>query len=372
MQVRKSVVRTSSVLALALASASVVHAQAPSVNVSALIYTQYAYQLKNDSSATPVGKDNAFDVTRAYINVIGSLPNDITARITADIDGRKAATNQLTYRLKYAYVAYNPNKGPITFKLGAIHTAYVDYEEALYEYRFQGTIAQERAGYLSSSDFGAGIDGTFGYNKFDFQATALDGTNYNNTPDQRGKVLELRASYKILNTDLGGRAGGLRLTGFVRAGQPVGGGHTRRFLGELSYKSKAITVAASYMKTSDSVYTAAAGTTPANVGANLDGSVISAYAIEKVPHTPVAFIERVDLWDPNTNVETSTTLASGQVVGSTATNRETRVILGASYQLSPNVILLADLDLNSLRNGSPNNRFDATRDTLLFQSQIRF
>ncbi len=329
----------------------------PTVTVSGVGFAQYAYQFKVDSAQTPVGRDNAFDITRAYINVIGKFSHGITTRITTDIDGRRAAANQLTFRLKFAYVAWTPEKSPLTFKIGAIHTAWVDWEEALWDYRMQGTVPLERDGYLASSDFGAGIDGTFGGDRVNFQATVLDGTNYNNTPDLQGKDVEARVSVRLLATDLGGRVGGLRLSGYARTGTPVGGGTRQRYLGMLSYKSKQITAAAEYALTRDSAFTSVS-----NPGATLDGRVISLYAVEKLPKTEVAFIERVDFFDPNRKVESPTP--------SLANNRQTRVILGASYQLSPNVRVLGDVDLNSLRNGSPNNRFDATRDTFFFVTQF--
>ena len=46
----------------------------------------------------------------------------------------------------------------LTFKIGQIHTPFIDWEEALWDYRVQGQMALERGGYMSSSDFGAGIE----------------------------------------------------------------------------------------------------------------------------------------------------------------------------------------------------------------------
>lgn len=338
--------------------AAVAAAQAPTVTVSGVGYVQYGYSLKTDSASVPIGHDNSFDVARSYINVIGKLAGGVTTRVTADIDGRKAATNQLTFRLKYAYVAWTPEKSPLTFKIGAIHTAFLDWEEALWDYRMQGTMPLERGGYLSSSDFGAGIDGNFHFDQVNFQATVVDGSNYNNTPDLQGKAVEGRVSVKLLNTDLGGRVGGLRLTGYGRYGTPTGGGRQSRIAGLLSYKSKALTAAAEYALTSDSVFNA---TTPTPT---LKGRVMSFYAVENIPHTAVGLIERVDVIDPNRDVESATP--------NQAQNRQTRLIAGVSYQLTPNVRVLGDVDLNSLHAGSPNNRFDATRDTIFFQTQFTF
>jgi hypothetical protein len=59
----------------------------------------------------------------------------------------------------------------------------------------------------------------------------------------------------------------------------------------------------------------------------------------------------VDIVDPNT---------------STANDGNTRIIAGASYQLSPNVRLLADLDRQSFQVGG------AATNQFLFQAQFVF
>src|SRR5258708_20382819 len=86
--------------------------------------------------------------------------------------------NSRTYRLKYAYFGYTPNGSPLTFKLGAIHTPWLDWEEALWDYRVQGQMALERGGYLTSSDFGAGVDSNQGADKVNGQFTIAHGEAY--------------------------------------------------------------------------------------------------------------------------------------------------------------------------------------------------
>jgi hypothetical protein len=55
-----------------------------------------------------------------------------------------------------------------------------------------------------------------------------------------------------------------------------------------------------------------------------------------------------------------------------ATDVRTRVIAGLSYQLTPDVRVLLNADLASQEQGSPNNAFNATRRTLLFQTEFTF
>jgi hypothetical protein len=341
----------------ALAGASTAAwAQGPSVTVGGLGYLQYQYQFQKDSTIN--GHQNNFDVTRAYVNVIGKLGHGVYARITTDIT-RCCGAGQLTVRLKYAYAAYTPENSPLTYKFGMIHTPWLDWEEALWDYRMQGTMAIERGGYLTSSDFGAGIDGMFHYDKFNFQVVAVNGEGYGNAPGDMRKDFEARASFKILNTDLPGRVGGLRATVYGHYGLPTSGGKRNRVIGMLSYKSKTLTLAGEYGWTQDST-TGIPGTPPPIAPvAKKDGQVISGYGVLNIPKSKVALIARVDVTDPNT--------------ASAATNDQlTRVIGGVSYQLSPNLRLLANVDNVTRQGGNYNNAFNATRTAGNFQAQISF
>src|SRR5690348_10397867 len=168
--------------------ASTAAAQAPSppqISVGALVYTQFVYQLKDSLNHL-----NNFDITRAYVNVFGRFSGGLYTRVTVDVYRNTAAPSNgsLSYRLKYAYAAYTPEKSPLTYKVGMIHTSWLDWEEALWDYRMQGTMAMERGfmtttgtqqGYVSSSDFGVGVDGKWGPDKANLQVVVVNGENYN-------------------------------------------------------------------------------------------------------------------------------------------------------------------------------------------------
>ena len=79
----------------------------------------------------------------------------------------------------------------------------------------------------------------------------------------------------------------------------------------------------------------------------------------RIMHTDllVALVARVDLTDPNTNI---------------GNNRLTRFIGGASYQLAPNLRVLADLDMLSYQGGAPTPALEATRSQAYFQAQFTF
>jgi hypothetical protein len=87
------------------------------------------------------------------------------------------------------------------------------------------------------------------------------------------------------------------------------------------------------------------------------GRIASVFGVYHLPHSKAAFIARVDLTDPNT---------------ATPNNQQTRVIAGASYQLTPNLRLLADIDHLSYEGGAPTPALEATRSQALFQVLFTF
>lgn len=341
----------------ALGTTAQAQIQAPTVTVAGVGYVNYAYQLRTDSSIVPVGHSNNFDVARAYIRALGKFAGGVQTQITIDVDGRKAATNQQTFRLKYAFVSWTPENSHLTYKLGAVHTPWLDWEENLNDYRMQGTMPMERAGYLSSSDFGFAIDGMWKYDAVATQIGVYNGENYNNAPGDSHKDLEGRLSVRLARSDLAGKTGGLRLNAYGQVGASNGGGTRTRFIGMLSYKSKAVTLAAQVGVSQDST----SATTPKQ-----KGQVLAAYGVYNIPNSKVAVIGRVDQFDPNTD-STAATAATRIAV-----NKQTRVIAGLSYVVSANLRVLADVDLNSIAGGSPTNAFDKTRQTFFFHTEFKF
>src|SRR5947209_15770303 len=158
----------------------------------------------------------------------------------------------------------------------------------------QGTMALDRNGYATASDFGAGIDGKWQDDQVNGQLTVVNGEGYSGGTGDNRKDVMARVSVRLLKTDDNSRVGGLRITGYAGVGKPTSGGTRNRFLGMLSYRSKQFTLAAEFASTKDTV------TAPAV--AERTGQVISTFGVYHVPNSKVAIIARVDAFDPNTNV----------------------------------------------------------------------
>jgi hypothetical protein len=325
---------------------------AAQVTVGGVGYGQFQYALAKDTLAADsvIQHINNFDVTRAYVNVIGRFPGGVTTRITTDIFTNGAIPGSRIIRLKYAYVAWNPGTTPLTYKIGAMHTPWIDWEEALWDYRMQGTMAMERGSpvtgisYLTSSDFGAGVDGKWAADRFNFQAGVYNGETYNGALSDQHKDVMARASYRVMNTDDGTRVGGLRVTAYGQYGAPGTGGRRNRMLGMVSYRSTDITVAAQVAMTQDSVHGGLASVGGAAIAAAplRHGRVISVFGTFHPHGTRFTAIGRVDITDPQTD---STATAPG------TNDQTTRLIAGVAYQLTPNLRLLGNVDLVTYESG---------------------
>ncbi|HXO86201.1 MAG TPA: hypothetical protein VN803_11830 [Gemmatimonadales bacterium] len=323
-------------LAALPAAAQSQNPQAPQITVGGTVYGQYLYQLKDSLGA---GNQNQFSIQRAYINVYGRFSGGISTRITTDI-APTGAGNQ-TVRLKYAFLGLTPTNSPLTYKFGLLNTPYVEWEEQLWDYRMQGPIAVDRNGYMSSADFGAGIDGRWNNEGVNAQFVIMNGEGYSGGTGDNHKDAGLRVSGRLSKTNDASRTGGLRLTGYAGLGKATGGADRNRFIATGSYKTQQLTLAAEFVSTKDGAIT---------------GSILSAFGVYHFSGSKAAAIGRVDVLDPDTD---------------TPDNKQTRVITGLSYQVQANFRMLADVDLLSFEGGSTPAQ-DAVRNKALIQMQFTF
>ena len=320
---------------------------APQVSVGGLVYMQFVYQLKD--TVTHV---NNYVITRAYINVNARFGGGVGGRITPDIS--RTATG-LSYRLKYAYATWTPTSSPLTLKLGMIHTPFIDWDEALWDYRMQGTIALDRNGFMSAADIGAGVDGKWGPDKVNMQVVVVNGENYSGALGDQGKDVSARVSVRVQDTNDSSRVGGLRITAYGQYGKPTTGGERNRWVGLVSYRSREILLAAEAALTQDRTVGGTFGGTPVTAVPMTDGHLYSAYGFYRFQEHKVTVLARVDVFDPRAGV-------SG--------DRRTRVIGGLSYQINPNLRVLGDWDYLSYQTDP--TPADLNRSQALFQAQIAF
>ena len=322
---------------------------APTLSVSGVGYAAWNFNLSGSQHV------NAFDVSRSYVNLNAKFSGGVSTRVTSDV--YRNADGSLGYRLKYGYVAYAPGAGAVTYKFGLVQTPWLSREEDLWGYRMQGSMALDRNKYLTSADFGISADTKVG-GKLDLNFAIVNGEGYAKAEGDDRKDFQVRASYLVSATDDNSATGGFRISGYAGIGKPTSGGERTRYVGMVSYASKQFTLAGEYALATDSTHGQGAVPGPAIAAApEAKGSVISAFGVYHLTNSKVALIGRVDIVDPNTDV---------------SNDKNTRIIAGASYQVSPNLRLLGDVDLLSHEAGDPSGALVDPRNQLLFQAQFTF
>lgn len=242
----------------------------PSVKIGATIFGDFTYQ--DSPKIADADKNNvnlsSFNISRAYINVLGNLSHFIAFRITPDIareTGSGSSLNgSLNFRLKYAYAQLNlddwTTHGSWT-RFGIQQTPYVDYTESIYRYRFQGSIFVDRDGFLSSSDAGLSGHWNFPGNYGDIHAGYYNGENYIKAETNNEKAFQVRGTVRPL--PLGGAFKGLRLTGFLDEDHYVEGAKRQREVGQLTFEHPLVNAGAEYLKAKDQNASAALPVTDA-------------------------------------------------------------------------------------------------------------
>lgn len=243
----------------------------PTIKFGTVLYANYTYQDE------PTAKDadgnvihpNGFEVTRTYLNVTGNLHHLVSYRFTPDIAGRFATTvtrgaagetvstsydGNLVVRLKYAFGQLNLDDWlphGTWVRLGQQQTPFVDFMEGIYRYRFQGTIFEEREGFLTSSDLGLSGRLNFPNNYGEIHTGVYNGDGYARAEANNQKAFQIRGTVRPLARNPTWK--GLRLTAFYDADNYIKNGPRDRFVGALTFEHPRVHLGADYVKTKDRI-----------------------------------------------------------------------------------------------------------------------
>ena len=186
-------------------------------------------------------------------------------------------TGTLTYRLKYGFGQINFDdfapKGS-WLRLGLQQTPYIDFQEGVYRYRFQGPIFVDREGFLTSSDLGASTHFVFPGNYGDVQVGVYNGEGYTAPETNNQKAIQARLSLRpapmmpILK--------GLRLTGFYDRDHYVRDARKDRAVLEATFEHPYLNLGATYIKAKDQ-----------NASALKPEVVAEGYSLWATPRTPI-------------------------------------------------------------------------------------
>lgn len=312
----------------------------PSIRVGVTIFSDYTYTKApktTDADGNTINS-SVFNVARSYINITGNISHLIAFRVTPDVvrvgsDGGAALNGGLAFRIKYAYAQFNLDdwaRGSFV-RLGIQQTPWLDFIEAPYRYRFQGTLFAEREGYFSSADAGASFRYSLPSNYGDVHVGVYNGENYNRAEvnDQkafmfRGTVRPFARSTPVLR--------GIRATFFYDGDHYVKDAERNRLIGGLTFEHRYVNAGLEYLDARDQ-------TSVSNPEVHSKG-----YSFWVTPKSTKGWegLLRFDHLTPNT--------------GTSATSRSRR-ILGIAYwfpvQGAVSTALLLDYDGQTFKNFTP-------------------
>jgi len=288
----------------------------PSIRLGATFYGDYTFT-KSPEATDADGNTihpSTFNVGRSYINITGNISHLVAFRLTPDItragsDSGAVLNGNLLFRVKYAFMQVNLDdwmpQGSWT-RLGIQQTPWVDFEENIYRYRFQGTVFAEREGFMSSSDAGASFRYNLPSNYGEIHAGVYNGENYNRAEPNDQKAFEIRGTVRPLATSPALALRGLRAHLFVTRDHAVKNADRMRLLGSVTFEHPYLNAGFDYLKATDQTLAAS----PVVEGRG--------YSIWATPRSPTGWegLLRYDHLTPNT--------------GSDAQARK-RMILGIAY-----------------------------------------
>ena len=230
----RPILLTSLILAVWASAAGA--ADEPSVKIGAQIFADY----------TRSDETSAFNVTRAYINVNGTLNHWLTARVTPDIareSGEGSSLNgSLQFRLKFAYAQLNLKDGS-WIRGGLIPMLWVEYEEQLYHYRFQGPVFVDREGLIGTADYGIAGRYALPNDYGDIAAGIFNGEGFARAETNDQKAVVLRASLQPVKH--------LRVSGFIDKDNYSSRQPRDRLVGQLAFDHPRVTAAIDVLSAKD-------------------------------------------------------------------------------------------------------------------------
>lgn len=315
----------------------------PSLRVGFTLFPTFVYQTTptiTDADGNVVHR-NSFDVARAYINITGNISHLITYRLTPDITresglltlgaGNTVSSDSLVFRIKYAYAQFNLDdwmtRGSWT-RLGIQQTPWVDFEEGIYRYRFQGTVFAERIPLptaMTSADAGASFHYNLPSNYGDVHVGVYNGENYQRVEVNDQKAFEFRGTVRPFAKSLPVLRG-VRAHLVYYNDRYAGSDERKRVMGNVTFEHNYLNAGFDYLRAKDRTLAIAAD-------ASSQG-----YSIWATPRAPMANgsswegLLRYDHFTPNTATTlapTSTSPAPGVTL--LKDQHQNRTIVGVAY-----------------------------------------
>ena len=247
---------------------------------------------------------NAFDVTRVYLTVKGSLPEKEGGkfkagyRVTMDVKRIKNADDPLNGYfggvLKYAYAELTHVSTGVKLRLGQHAVPWVGYSDKLLGIRYVTKSFPDTVKKLSSTDMGLSALFKLPSGYGDAQISVVNGEGWHKPESNKYKDFMGRLSIRPLPND--STLKGLMAHVYYGYGIPKEGEVRNRLVTAVSYKLNSVTVLGEYLGSWDG------DSNEPKTGAGFAGSVVLNLGalMGKGKHGVFAKVEK---FDPNTDVE---------------------------------------------------------------------
>lgn len=338
----------------------------PSIRVGMTLYPLFTLQTEPqiiDAAGNQVRR-NAFDVGRAYINLTGQLSHIVAFRITPDITresslvapgpGGSVSNDSLVFRIKYAYAQFNLDDWMTRgswVRLGIQQTPWVDFDEGIYRYRFQGTTFAERLPLpttMTSSDAGVSFHYNFPQNYGDVHFGIYNGENYPRVETNNQKGFEFRGTVRPFAT-MAPVLRGVRAHLVYYGDNYVSDTERKRVMGNVTFEHKYVNAEFDYLDAKDQVLPTVASIP----GKGYAFWVTPRYQFEN--QSSWELLLRYDHWTPDTT-DALAPASTAPVFGTTrlSDQHQNRAIVGVAYwfphQGNVSAAIMIDYDGQSFSN----------------------
>ena len=314
----------------------------PAVKVGGLLFMDYTHQTSpaiKDADGNSV-QPSSFNITRAYVNVTGSISHLVAFRITPDVARETGVGSSLNgsyiFRLKYALAQFNLDDWLTKeswVRFGLLPTPYLEHMDPIYRYRFQGLNFAESpivGSALSSADGGAAFRTTLPSNYGDVVVGLFNGEGYTATETNDQKAVQMRGTLRPFPKQ--NSLKGLSVTGFYDGDHYLKNGDKQRAIAEATFEHQFIHAGFTYLTRTD------------RTSAASDAVTGSGWSLFVTPRTTMGWegLFRYDRFTPDTQLHTQ---------------RRTHTVGGIAYwfphQGSVSAALLLDYDSVTFDNFVP-------------------
>jgi hypothetical protein len=242
----------------------------PRLAVGAELFAGYTYTIlpKASDAVDQIFSPSAFTLSRAIVDVSGAVTPAVSFRVAPDVvletDSASSRYGDYLVRLRYGYANVQLDRWTGAWRdtwtrLGLQPTPFVEHQEGIYRYRFQGAVFAERTTALSPTDTGisfhSGVPGGFG----DVHVGVYNGRGFTDTQVSGTKSVQVRGTARPFGG--GGRAWhGLALTVFHDRDRYLAGAPRTRTIASATFEHPRFNAGADYLSQLDRTQPLARGT----------------------------------------------------------------------------------------------------------------